>query len=100
MTTENQIVNKRETPLKDIIVEFVGNKKSPENDEVTIQHITEVFTEEFPEFLLVMAEENWINGYTQALTDMDFMVQQQLRTAEVEKKSIEEKNESKKYNKK
>ena len=100
MTTENQIVNKSETPLKDIIIEFVGNKKSPENDEVTIQHITEVFTEEFPEFLLVMAEENWINGYTQALTDMDFMVQQQLRTAEVEKKSIEEKNESKKYNKK
>jgi len=100
MTTENQIVNKRETPLKDIIVEFVGNKKSPENDEVTIQHITEVFTEEFPEFLLVLAEGNWINGYTQALTDMDFMVQQQLRTAEVEKKSIEEKNESKKYNKK
>jgi hypothetical protein len=100
MTTEKQIVNKSETPLKDIIVEFVGNKKSPENDEVTIQHITEVFTEEFPEFLLVMAEENWINGYTQALTDMDFMVQQQLRTAEAEKKSIEEKNESKKYNKK
>jgi len=100
MTTEKQIVNKSETPLKDIIVEFVGNKKSPENDEVTIQHITEVFTEEFPEFLLVMAEENWINGYTQALTDMDFMVQQQLRTAEAEKKSIEEKNESKKCNKK
>ena len=100
MTTEKQIVNKSETPLKDIIVEFVGNKKSPENDEVTIQHITEVFTEEFPEFLLVMAEENWINVYTQALTDMDFMVQQQLRTAEAEKKSIEEKNESKKYNKK
>lgn len=100
MTTEKQIVNKSETPLKDIIVEFVGNKKNPENDEVTIQHITEVFTEEFPEFLLVMAEENWINGYTQALTDMDFMVQQQLRTAEAEKKSIEEKNESKKYNKK
>ena len=62
-----------DTPLKDLIVDFVGNKINPENDEVTIDHITEVFSEEFPEFLLKLAEENWINGYTQALNDVDFV---------------------------
>ena len=64
---------KNDTPLKDLIVDFVGNKLNPENDEVTIEHITEVFSEEFPEFLLKMAEDNWINGYTQALNDVDFV---------------------------
>lgn len=64
---------KNDTPLKDLIVDFVGSKLNPENDEVTIEHITEVFSQEFPEFLLKMAEENWINGYTQALNDVDFV---------------------------
>jgi len=64
---------KNNTPLKDMIVDFVGNKINPENDEVTIELITEVFSEEFPEFLLKLAEENWINGYTQALNDVDFV---------------------------
>ena len=68
----NEQVN-NDTPLKDLIVDFVGNKINPENDEVTIDHITEVFSEEFPEFLLKLAEENWINGYTQALNDVDFV---------------------------
>lgn len=67
---------KSNTPLKEIIVDFVGNKLNPENDEVTIESITEVFSEEFPEFLLVLAEENWINGYTQALSDVDFVKDQ------------------------
>ena len=64
---------KNNTPLKDLIVDFVGNKINPENDEVTIDHIAEVFSEEFPEFLLKLAEENWINGYTQALNDVNFV---------------------------
>tara|TARA_B100000212_G_scaffold296975_1_gene240562 strand:+ start:1454 stop:1732 length:279 start_codon:yes stop_codon:yes gene_type:complete len=87
----NTIVKKQESKLKDIIVDFVGNKKNPINDEVTIEHITNVFTEEFPEFLLVMAEENWINGYTQALSDMDFMLQQQRASAKSEKDKIDSK---------
>ena len=73
---------KNDTPLKDLIVDFVGNKLNPENDEVTIEHITEVFSEEFPEFLLKMAEENWINGYTQALNDVDF-VKKEMKKANV-----------------
>lgn len=66
--------------LKDIIVEFVGNKTKPEKDEVTILHIAEVFIEEFPEFIMTIAEENWVNGYTQALNDVDFMKNKQKDT--------------------
>ena len=84
MQTENQIVKKNETALKDIIVDFVGNKVNPENDEVTIQHIAQVFSEEFPELVVIMAEENWINGYTQALNDVDF-VKNQRKNNESEK---------------
>tara|TARA_B100000073_G_scaffold346004_1_gene356329 strand:+ start:250 stop:507 length:258 start_codon:yes stop_codon:yes gene_type:complete len=74
-----------DTPLKQLIVDFVGNKIQPENDEVTIEHIAEVFSEQFPEFLLTLAEENWVNGYTQALTDVDFVKQQMKNKDELEK---------------
>ena len=53
-----------------------------------MEHIAEVFMEQFPEMLVVMAEENWINGYTQALSDMDFMLQNQKKSAEEEKKKL------------
>ncbi len=86
---KKNIIKKDQSALKDIIVDFVGNKMNPQKDEVTIELITEVFTEEFPEFLLVMAEENWINGYTQALSDMDFMLQKQRATAKSEKEKID-----------
>ena len=33
--------------------------------------IIEVMAKEFPEFLLVVAEENFIRGYQQALADVD-----------------------------
>ena len=33
--------------------------------------ITEVFAKEFPEFLLAVAEENWVRGYHQALEDIN-----------------------------
>jgi len=58
-----------ESELKEIIVNYVGKTLNPENDEITVEDIVNVFAEEFPEFLLAMAEENWVNGYTQALSD-------------------------------
>lgn len=60
-----------ESELKEIIVNYVGNKINPETDEVTVEDIVNVFAEQFPEFLLALAEENWINGYTQALKDTE-----------------------------
>ena len=38
-----------------------------------MEQIIEVFAKQFPEFLLTLAEENWINGYTQALKDTEFV---------------------------
>tara|TARA_R100000900_G_scaffold94276_1_gene73130 strand:+ start:319 stop:576 length:258 start_codon:yes stop_codon:yes gene_type:complete len=58
-----------ESELKEIIVNYVGNTIKPDTDEVTVEDIVDVFADQFPEFLLVLAEENWINGYTQALSD-------------------------------
>ena len=37
----------------------------------------QVFAAEFPEFLLAIAEENFIRGYQQALDDFESSVQQQ-----------------------
>lgn len=62
-----------ESHLKKIIVDFVGTEKNPKNDEVTVELIVDVFAEQFPEFLLAIAEENWINGYTQALNDTEYV---------------------------
>ena len=33
--------------------------------------IVEVMAQEFPEFVLALAEENWVRGYQQALDDVD-----------------------------
>jgi hypothetical protein len=33
--------------------------------------IVETLAQEFPEFLMVVAEENWLRGYHQALTDVE-----------------------------
>ena len=61
-----------ETELKDLIINYVGNEIDPETDEITVEDIVNVFAEQFPEFLLALAEENWINGYTQALKDTEY----------------------------
>tara|TARA_R100001082_G_C4335820_1_gene147737 strand:- start:142 stop:399 length:258 start_codon:yes stop_codon:yes gene_type:complete len=62
--------------LKEIIVNYVGNALNPEDEEITTEQVIEVFAREFPEFLLCVAEENWINGYTQALKDTEFVEKQ------------------------
>jgi hypothetical protein len=69
-TTLEQVVEP-ENDLKNWLVEYVGEKLNPENNEVTVEMIVEVLAEEFPEFLMVVAEENWIRGYHQALTDVE-----------------------------
>ena len=71
METETiSLVVKKETPLKEMVIDYVGEALNPEEDEITVSQIVEVFAEEFPEFILAIAEENWINGYTQALQDL------------------------------
>ena len=61
-----------ENPLKDMLVNYVGNNnKNVTEDKVTVENIIETLSEEFPEFLLVIAEENFIRGYHQALSDVE-----------------------------
>ena len=61
----------KDTPLKEWVVDYVGNKLGPEEDEVTLEMIIKIFAEDFPEFLMPVAEENFIRGYQQALQDAD-----------------------------
>ena len=49
----------------------MGEKLNPENDEVTVEMTLQVLAAEFPEILLVVAEENFIRGYQQAMKDID-----------------------------
>jgi len=62
-------------PLKELLVEYVGNQKDPEDSNVTVEMIIEVLSDEFPEFLMAVAEENWVRGYQQALADVDVGMQ-------------------------
>jgi hypothetical protein len=68
-----KVVKVTEAPLKDAIVEYVGDKLQPENDEVTYDMVANVLAEEFPEFMVYIAEENYIRGwqvgYVDAMTD-------------------------------
>jgi len=58
-------------PLKEILVEYVGTQKQPEDDNVTVEMIIDVMSTEFPEFLMAVAEENWVRGYQQGIADVD-----------------------------
>jgi hypothetical protein len=60
-----------DTELKKWLVSYVGEKTEPENGEVNVEMIIKTIAEEFPEFLLVVAEENFIRGYQQALADVE-----------------------------
>jgi hypothetical protein len=57
------------TGLKDLVVNYIGEKLDPENEEVTLEMTINRFASEFPEFLLTVAEENWMRGYAQGLED-------------------------------
>ena len=77
LTQQNPILSKAAidsdevSELKEFLVEYVGNKKQPEDENVTVDLIMEVMADEFPEFVLALAEENFIRGYSQALTDVE-----------------------------
>ena len=60
-----------ENDLKNMLVEYVGEKLSPKNGEVTVAMIVDVLADEFPDLVMVLAEENWIRGYHQALEDVE-----------------------------
>jgi len=62
---------KPENEMKIWLVNYVGDKLNPENNEVNVEMIIQVMAEEFPEFLMPIAEENFIRGYRQGLADSE-----------------------------
>ncbi len=60
-----------ENELKTMLVNYVGERQSPDNEEVTVEMIVDQLANEFPEFVLAVAEENFVRGYRQAITDVE-----------------------------
>tara|TARA_R110000737_G_C14366503_1_gene447921 strand:+ start:158 stop:511 length:354 start_codon:yes stop_codon:yes gene_type:complete len=79
----------KDTPMKEWLVDYVGEKfqlgheehrqemkeagEEPEewDGSVSVEMILEQLSVEFPEFVMALAEENWIRGYHQALSDVE-----------------------------
>ena len=78
---ENPILTEEvesDNELKTWLVDYVGNKLEAsdessqlEGGQVTVEHIIGIMSLEFPEFLMAVAEENWVRGYHQALVDIE-----------------------------
>ena len=60
-----------ENEMKTWLVNYVGEKLQPESDQINVEMIIKVMAEEFPEFLMPIAEENFIREYRQAVFDME-----------------------------
>jgi hypothetical protein len=72
---ENENLNgtvSTDTGLKELVVNYIGERLA-RSEEVTVDMAVEVFAAEFPEFLLAVAEENFLRGYEQALIDVAAM---------------------------
>ena len=61
------LVVQPESELKEYLVEYVGTKFDNEN--VTVNMIAETLADEFPEFIMAFAEENFLRGYQLGLDD-------------------------------
>ena len=61
----------KDSGLKELVVEYIGETLEPEDGNITVEMAIEVFAKEFPEFLMAVAEENFIRGYQQAFLDLD-----------------------------
>ena len=56
--------------LKAWLVDYVG-KYEPEDGNVTVEMIVQTLADDFPEFVMAVAGENFLRGYHQALCDLE-----------------------------
>jgi len=68
--TLKEVVQK-DTELKIWLVNYVGEKTNPKDGNVTVEMIVDIIAKEFPEFLMAVAEENFVRGYEQAALDFE-----------------------------
>ena len=60
---------RNDSKLKELIVNYVGEQLHPLNPDVTVEDVVNIFADEFPEFLMVVAQENFLRGYKTGLED-------------------------------
>ena len=60
---------KNDTKLKELIVNYGGEQLHPTTPEVTVAAVVKIFADEFPEFLLVVAQENFLRGYSEGIKE-------------------------------
>ena len=73
MQEENETLREIVSPdseVKKWLVEYVGEKTQPEDNQVTVEMVVETVADEFPDFLAAVAEEHWVRGYQQAINDI------------------------------
>ena len=70
-----------DSELKSYLVDYVGNKLNPDNEEITVTMIAEVLATDFPEFVLAFAEENFLRGYQLGLDDAENLYKKQTDAA-------------------
>jgi len=73
-----------ENEMKGWLVNYVGDKHKPEDGNVTVSMIVEQMAEDFPEFVLAVAEENWVRGYEQGVTDTHLVAEENSAEAPVD----------------
>ena len=84
---------KSENDLKGMLIQYVGKKLNPEDENITVEMVIDVMAMEFPEFLLAIAEENFIRGYQQALDDVEIGQKMMEENEEQENYKLLEKQE-------
>ena len=74
MINERELLEKEVAPdsvFKTFIVNYVGSQLLPEDGRITVEMIVEVLAKEFPELVLVLAEENFIRGLTELVLQQE-----------------------------
>ena len=80
MDEAQKVIQATEGPLKGMLVDYVGKVLQPESGQVTVEMIVHTLASEFPEFLFVVAKENWLRGYEQALVDIENVEKEKVKT--------------------
>jgi len=86
-----KVIQQTDGPLKGMLVNYVGSVLIPTDGQVTVEMIIQTLASEFPEFLLVVARENWLRGYEQALSDVDNVEKEKSEALAIPKKSKKKK---------
>jgi hypothetical protein len=82
----------KDSKLKEWLINYVGNKENPKDDGVTVEMVVSVVADEFPEFLFVIAEENFLRGYEQALDDVKMLNEKNDQNTQIHKENSHNNN--------